>query len=508
MFIVITLAFTTVELIPAALWAGALTPIIVSREGTHAMLIAHWADTNESTIPNVVDLVRSHGRSSWPPINLAGLMLNSAGGASEINNDHRHPKLDRTGFWYRSRSYGMGASVGLVPLDMPEPVTAYRFHETGFEASVSCIYNLTSAFVLKADPVTLNDLQPGMNNASGPLPNDYDLHLPTLVELEERHNYTIMTRGRSAVAFAGQYGPEGVGYVAITTTAEKDDLYGSLNATQCQLAFTPRRFSVTVDNEHRTISVHPLRDEVVPWPSYGNAVLRTLMEGFEKLGELTGSGFHAFSTVGDTFTTNMAAARHARGNSVDANLTSIADAVSSLADNILVSLASLQVVNRNETEKVPMTTTRHPAAVGEPWYIYATGAFNLLVCGVYVVAAGCTRWWRLVGQLNFLDAGNMAVAASAGGGSIYGAVARQHTAQGSRWVADVDDRLVGETRVSLIHQDEGVALVAMDPKGNTVERVSAPEQERPSIEMRPLLNPSQARLGSRQVNDRADVRRW
>ena len=447
---------------------------MVSKTAIYSIQLARFEDTFKA--PDSGSFQDSRGRFSWSPVDLQGLLLNSAAEASDIKGEHLHPKLDKTGYSYRSRSYGLGSTVGLASFDMENQTTSYEFLESGFEANVSCIYNLTSAFSIKRAPEMPKSWTIGMYYANGTLPNDN----------KEHYYITLGYPGPFSVALISKYSRK-LGYVAFATTASNMDSYGSLNRTQCRVEFIARDFLVSVNTTNRTISVR--RSGEVSWPAYADELLNSMIYGFELLG-LKLNGHFFFSVLGDTFTANIAKAQPVRGNSVDSNLTSIGDSVMSLIDNMLVSFSAAQFVLANKTTSADATTQYQVIVVGESNFIYSAVAFNLLVCSIYIVAAARTRMWCLAGTLNFLDAGNMAVVASAGGQSIYRTVQARHAARGSRWVADVDDALVGKTHVSFTYGESELAVALMaaeeDRPAESEEGPKAESEEHP-IELRGVL---------------------
>jgi hypothetical protein len=71
-----------------------------------------------------------------------GLLLSSAASATTVDNSTRHhSKMDNSQYTYAGRSYGIGASVGLVDDSIlnNDLATAYRCRDTGYDTRVVCI---------------------------------------------------------------------------------------------------------------------------------------------------------------------------------------------------------------------------------------------------------------------------------------------------------------------------------------------------------------------------------
>jgi hypothetical protein len=101
-----------------------------------------------------------------------GSLLFSASSATTIGNSIRqHVKFDYSRFTYHDRSFGIGASVGLMDDELLlDPLAMeYTFQEKGYLPWVDCSYNKSSAFGLQAFGSPVDGAQ--IYVASGHLPN-------------------------------------------------------------------------------------------------------------------------------------------------------------------------------------------------------------------------------------------------------------------------------------------------------------------------------------------------
>lgn len=77
-------------------------------------------------------------------LDLQGLLLNAAQNASsQIESTIAHAKLDKINYIYPTRSYGVGAFVGLTDNNFALPVLTYGYIEIGYRVTPLCIYDPT-----------------------------------------------------------------------------------------------------------------------------------------------------------------------------------------------------------------------------------------------------------------------------------------------------------------------------------------------------------------------------
>ncbi|KIW56560.1 hypothetical protein PV05_05213 [Exophiala xenobiotica] len=110
--------------LPAALWSGAMTPIISERTTTQTTMMPTFQTNNLSSLwegntststsgsGSLGQWLTDDGLFSFDPSALRSLILNSASDASSTNvSGYLHQKLDKTGFLYLNRSYGVGSGA-------------------------------------------------------------------------------------------------------------------------------------------------------------------------------------------------------------------------------------------------------------------------------------------------------------------------------------------------------------------------------------------------------------
>ena len=165
--IVLASAFVVATLLPGALWAGALSPMVVlkSQELRDQLLPAftdhtkpYWDSQFEQRGPghqiwNINDncIVINDARGfvpSCPVPTLQGLLLLSASSSTTLDGGPRnHSKLDNPNWEFIGHSFGVGSLVGQSDDRIADDrVLYYNYTESGYFANVSCIKNSTSDF--------------------------------------------------------------------------------------------------------------------------------------------------------------------------------------------------------------------------------------------------------------------------------------------------------------------------------------------------------------------------
>lgn len=107
-------------------------------------------------------------------------MINTAAGVIYDKDapDGKRPRSDKTGYTYRTRSYGVGSSLGLAQSfseGYRHPMM-YQYQEIGYNASVVCSFNASSQWGITPPTDVLKDEQPYIPNiywAKGATPGMY-----------------------------------------------------------------------------------------------------------------------------------------------------------------------------------------------------------------------------------------------------------------------------------------------------------------------------------------------
>ena len=425
----------------AALWAGAITPVLSTTTSQTSITIPDFSNItmiNSSDInapPKSLNL--DTGIFSYlPELDLQGVILNAAQDASPRNNSQTvHAKLDKTGYVYLNRSYGVGSSIGIVQT-APPYVTTYSFTETGIRANASCSYNKTSEWML--NPFPQNGLSIRVFNAEGVLPNGFS---PIYA--------AVGLSGDGVVALGagtntGDSSPSH--WAALATGNGTIGKYGSLDKIQCEIFFTPTLFAISVNMSNKVITVLPLQ-EVDETPTASGLAWR-LTHALNNLGSVFSSTIW-ISVIGEAFVNNMANVHAREGVSKSSNLTAIVDVFESVLDNMLIAYGGAQATLDNHLNSTTGVQDSVSVVFGSAGYIYAVLAINLLLCGAYVFEMCRTRGWRGLSKINFMDIKSMIIGASNGGSALAKSAHAAHHTRGTKWYAAGDDVLVGRLRIRL-----------------------------------------------------------
>jgi hypothetical protein len=200
---------------------------------SNASLLHEYGDRSGASVPS---LRSTRGFFTYNVgEGLLGSLLSSASSATTVDGSMRqHPKLDNTAFTYLGRSYGIGASIGLLDDEiLGNPLaTQYLFQERGYNAQVTCIYNASSNYLI--EQVSTSDYA-----VTGKLPNSNH---------PEYYDYFGYSPGPLvSIATASTQTPGRI--LAIAAGSD----YAFLNTTQCSINFQPTLFNVTVGIVGRNI---------------------------------------------------------------------------------------------------------------------------------------------------------------------------------------------------------------------------------------------------------------
>ena len=233
--------FNLFNLAPAALWAGSLTPITATSHLMGKTDIAHFDQDSSGywrsaplDLRNCSTTIDTLGTfCNCPGLYTPNRLLASISTASTPTGAIRNStKNDNTQFAYIGRSYGMGSSVGLVPLFTVQSsplVDNYTYTEYGYNTSVTCIYN-TRSRRLQRPGVDRNGI-PAIFYALGYLPNS-NLSNPSPF-------YSIVGwRDEDIVAYQSECN---MGRFLYAFTAGQR--YSSLEKMQCEVSFTPCKYN-------------------------------------------------------------------------------------------------------------------------------------------------------------------------------------------------------------------------------------------------------------------------
>ncbi|KAF5000345.1 hypothetical protein FGRMN_1813 [Fusarium graminum] len=352
--LLISVAFVLLLQIPAALWAGSITPTIGNLKKQVPFEVPDfdqstakfWASqcAPATTCDELLGETQDLGTFSFVNWKTrTGLLLNSVSQASSRNSSTAtYQKLDGTGFVYHGRSYGVGSAVGLLqPIYKDDPkaiIRQYSFLEDGYAASVSCQYNRSSQLSfakpnMVETPGGLYALQEYW--VQGSLPNGEWLGFPTWAVVNEGPTSSI-----AAVNSQSRYM---YGFLA-------GNSYSLLNQTQCEVSFTVSRFNVSVDMEAKVITVGDSGKnslDLDPTRALANI-------SFHGVGYLSQTLTTLYTSVlGDSFVRNIdnVQAKRRRMNATDEDIMeAVQDGLNLLLDHFLESTGAAQIMLLQKTK--------------------------------------------------------------------------------------------------------------------------------------------------------------
>jgi len=407
---------------PAAIWAGALAPTPSVRNTTQWIAIPTFNVTNTSTLwgmsktksvpgSNQNQWLTPQGLFSIDVADVKGALLSSASDASVLSDGvHLHPKLDKTGFSWVNRSYGVGSTAGFTSFHQIVNPSWFTFTEIGFSTSISCHYNKSVDFkfyqVSEGGPA--NMYQP-----YGTLANGSASPFLTYVSLVDWDTF----------AWSASYSPKtrtlGVQHTTLATTTYDPWGFSQLNNVQCDITFQPQLFNVMVNTTGKLITSTLLNKTT--WPNYGDQVIDMITDGFFTHlsyldGCLGGSG------NGRALRLNINQLQNITGDYSNSTvLQGTEDFWASLVDNVISLLLLTRMVGNapQPTQKV-LATIGVPALIfGDFKFIIIITVINMLVVGVYVIELLRTKAWAGIPDFDLMQISDIIVG-SYRGGVVYG----------------------------------------------------------------------------------------
>ena len=443
-----TLIFALAMLVPSALWAGAITPTLVVTQGPtlgslpvpqfqNSAMIKEWPSEIDRSGP----ILRStKGLFSFSPgTKMLGSLMASAASATTVDGGIRqHSKFDNTRYTYNGRSYGVGASVGLVDGNITESLLAlsYVYQENGLRADVECIYNSSTDFVIAGES------DPNIYPVAGFLPDSSGGR-----EYSEYYGH-----GSDAIVAIGVGETEASTERILGIAAGSS--YAALNATQCTVNFTPKIFNVSVDVRDRSINVTEVSNGV------DFAASRNLTHALIRQFELIANDQTSLyvSVVGDSFNSSIASYNSSLASigstapsEASATLAGLTNSVTAMVDDLLVAYSSAQLMIMNDTSLVPATVEYYAFRYGSKLYIYLTFAINTAILVFLAEEALRTRLWTDLQYFDYMDPRSLIIAGSMGGSAVARA-AKKARIDRTRSIYKYDSTGVGNVRVAL-HED-------------------------------------------------------
>jgi hypothetical protein len=437
----------TLAIIPASLWAGAITPVAVVVTRSTSIQIPSYSNTTALLLNwterfGLPALQTTRGLFTY---NVGerhlGRLLETASTATTVDGQPPvHQKLDNTGFSYVGRSYGIGMAVGLTDdaIRADSLVTGYSYQERGYISTARCIYNGSSAYFLElGDPK--QELKVCV--ARGLLPNSGNL--------EEWSRYPGYNTDNIVAIGVATIPQEPRKMLAIAAGSA----YLPLNATQCEWTFEPALFTVNVELTGRNITVAPVPGiRVADIEPLGNL---TFLANWQFTLISTGQTGLYSSLVGNSFNasienyaTAQVTTRGRMPSTSEAALAGLTNSVTAVMDDVLTGYAGAQLMVENVTQPADVIIRVRALMFGQQVWIVAVTILNLLVLVLVLFEGIRTQGWRRLDQCDYMDPCDL----------ILGMAGASETADGKK----ISERSSGRFR---IHRN-GLSLV-LRPGGST-----------------------------------------
>ena len=434
--------FIAFSLVPAAVWSGAITPNIVGKNVTISFsipMVRHVNQSQDSLPSRSIDdgdcpwLIG--GRQDDAQTNFGNCfdklaLLQSAAATSSLSKIPSSngkfafdlapysAKLDRSGYYYIGRNYGIGSTVGLIDIPEVKHPLSYTFVESGLYMDVSCIVNKTSNYTMYWTGEA-NGWQYWADPTDGVLPEGLDIargggatHVVRLAmdafswgtafNPRSRTTWFALTAANSTLCDNVKPGDK-CGYG-----------FPELNQTQCRIQFTPKEFQVSVDTVLRSITVNA--GKTVEWPTYADDLLAELAVEHNIIAFTDGS--LGGSQLGHALRSNVAVARATLNEttfSKETMLHAVQEFIANIMDNSYMSFMQAQYFGHKAKGQVNAEVSRNVAVYGKAKFVYAAVLLNFLIFGMCIAEAIRTRFWKDISAIDLLDTASIAVGASYGG---------------------------------------------------------------------------------------------
>ncbi|KLU92622.1 hypothetical protein MAPG_11567 [Magnaporthiopsis poae ATCC 64411] len=376
----------------------------------------------------------------------------------------RYPRLDNTGYWYNTRSYGVGASGGWGLVESTGGrgvIQSYSYIEKGYWANVECERNSTEGWWslarFRRGSFTFTDSKAEMHVgwAWADLPNgqwegsqvwSQDANLSTSVVIAS-------SSGRGKYMY---------GFVA-------GDHYERLRDVQCTVIFKPTTFRVLVNDTNSSIRV-----ETVPGSNEDMDPTHDLIDNaFRSVSYMSQTMTTLYTSVlGDAFNENigMFTFQDEYGDMEDPKLDpdvpmnptekqvmrGIEEGLEVLLDYILATIAAGHLSTpQGHSRWVDATLNVSVVKFGEVGYIYTSAALGFLVLlavlaemARVVIGVWRNRVPRAGPSLDILDI-KSAILGTAKGAAVEDASSSGVGAAVSSWSGQADDAKAGELVVTM-----------------------------------------------------------
>ena len=397
-------------------------------------------------------------------LDMPGLLLNSVRDASSRNSSTpQHSKLDKSGYSFYGRSYGVASGVGVI--DPPSMTVAqgqqeltriksYSFSESGYVSRLKCALNESSNLYFQDLQGIDGGAQRTWNftgsvmilQAGGSLPTGSWLGFTTMA----------IVNNSTAIALAAVYDHTRYFYGVVPGL-----FYPNLTNVQCEVTFTPASFDVMVDVHAQNISVTPRTIDTpeVNIDPTGGLVNNTFM-GLNFLSQILTTMYTG--VLGDAFILNIEAVQnrghHATMTESDIT-TGVAESLELLLDEYFGAIAASQSMLWNQSQPVNATMGIEVVQLGEPVYTYVTFVINLAILVLVVYESVRTGFWRDLPRMNCLDAKCAILGAARAVRGI------ELPREARSWEGNAADRQVGTLEVRLRTNQLALELLSPTSEG-------------------------------------------
>jgi len=471
------ICFYAITIGSAALWAGAITPVVDSTAPTTLGLSLPQFSNSTADIWLHQDWMtatppaqNAFGTFSYSPVrDVQGLTIVEAGSASTLDGSPPfHSKNDKSGYLYQGRSFGVGVSPGLVV--NPQSIQRYEYEEFGYKAEVKCQYNTTATWGLKlaqsAGSAENQTRYPNTYMAKGNLPNGNAGGGYPVTGLGNTNK--IMAVGFKSGGKAGRYDryllPAGVkSYIGITAGQD----YLKLDKIQCEITVIPTKFNIVVNVTNKVIVVTPADSspgvkDIDPTGTIAFDSANSLL--------LTSLIYTSFwtSAYGNALLGNIENVLHQKTSETkeEKTMRGIAESFQSMVDNYLCAFSSAQLMIANDTLPITAKAYKRALVIGQNFYIYSISAMNAAVLLIFAVATIVSGGWKDLPRFDFRDLKSVMIGTSIGGSMIGNLALDAHWQKGSAWIGDASDKVAGGIRVFL-KTSGGLAVVAEQKQEHT-----------------------------------------
>lgn len=405
-----TILFVAFNLLPAALWAGAITPVLLHNSGAYDLPIPDYS--NAKLLINDGSVVFSNSSykkvndlgtfTFFPERDFVGYIIGDAREAiSPSGGISPHAKLDKSGYLYTTRSFGIASSVGLTDT-FPVPALSYRYNEIGLKISTDCIYNQSALVWMEKLDTNGSGLSFNIYNAKTCLPPNWGRNFAdpcgASAATAMGDDQAFFMGVSSDLSPNSTMGLGSKSYISLATYGNRSQ-YSVLDKVQCAVAFKPFNFLVSVNTTSKTIAVEPQNATDPFLHAEGLS-----QESMWRLGDL-GSTMQMTqwtSVLGDMFLNN-AAVSGINGSTNATVLHGVGSAIESMLDNILQATSAAQLIIVQDNQTVTAEVQYWSFVLSDLKYIYGILVVNLLVTIVFVTELVRTRTWRDAPLFDFSD---------------------------------------------------------------------------------------------------------